>query len=63
MLAGKLPPDILDNYLNRPPNKPRLLEETQTLPSKRDADSLSLFFLLIDVGVSHSFIYQVNGYN
>ena len=63
MLVRKLPPDILDDYLNRPPNKPRLLEETQALPSEGDANAFSLFLLLIDVGASPSFISQVNSYN
>lgn len=57
-----------DNYLNRPSRKPRLLEETQAIPSKGDSDPLSLplslsLFLLIDVGTSSSLITWVNGCN
>ena len=39
--ADKLPSDILDDCLNKPPlNKPSLLEETQVIPNKEDADIL-----------------------
>lgn len=53
--ASKLPPDILDNGLNRPPSN------KQVIPSKGETDSHSLsLFLLIDVGASPSFISQIN---
>ena len=50
-----------NNDLGRPPpSKPRLLEEIQAIPDKRDSDSV---FPLIDMGVPPSFISLVNDYN
>ena len=41
--AAKLPPDILDDSLNRPPpNKPTLLEQTQALMKGTPTLSLTL---------------------
>lgn len=50
--ADKLPPDILDdNYLNRPsPDRIQVAGGNTDSPNEGDADPLSLFLLLIEMG-------------
>ena len=51
--ADKLPSDILEHFLNKLPNKLRLLEETQAIPNEGDSDTLSHYSsFLIDSGYS-----------
>lgn len=54
-------PDVLDSGLNSPP-KPRLLEETRTLPDEGGTD-LPSPILLLSMGASPSLISWVHGCN